>query len=172
MNIVQKLENKNFAFENPLNNDKDSVRSSLSSSLQKIKIYLQKNNSLASISQNWSELVGEKLASNCTPLNLKNGVLIIGASHPQWRQALFYTRTQLLDSLQSSGHNIKEIKIQQYYPLKIKEIETEQSIWEKHPSRIDVHGLKICKYCNRPAPSGEINRWKKCSFCRRNDLST
>ena len=131
---------------------------------------MRKNNSFAAISENWPNLVGEKLSSNCTPLNLKQGVLIVGASHPQWRQALFYTRNQLLESLQSAGHKIKDIKIQQYYPQIQKKIETEQSIWENHPSRIDIQGLKTCEYCNKPAPSGEIKRWNKCCFCRRKDL--
>ncbi len=144
---------------------------SISSSLKKIKVAWRKKSNLASISQDWPNLVGEKLAQNCTPLALKGGILTIGASHPQWRQALIYTRIQLLESLRSSGHKIKDLRIQQYYPQKITKIETEKSIWDKHPSRINSTGLKICKSCQKPAPSGELLRWNKCSFCRRIELS-
>ena len=166
----KQLKSKKSKLNSPFNNENGSVDSSLSSSLQQIKVYWQKHNVLAAISQNWPKLVGEKLSSNCTPLKLKGGVLIVGASHPQWRQAIFYNRNQILESLNSSGFKIKEIKIQQYHPQKLKKIETEQSIWDKHPSRVDIHGLKTCKSCNKPAPAGEINRWNKCGFCRRKDL--
>tara|TARA_Y100001968_G_C19385594_1_gene732655 strand:- start:410 stop:919 length:510 start_codon:yes stop_codon:yes gene_type:complete len=168
--MQEKLSNHSETFKN-LSLENKSFNSSLLSCIEKIKIDWQKNNDLAVISQNWSKIVGEKLASNCSPLSLKKGVLIIGASHPQWRQALFYTRNQILDSLKTSGHKIKDLRIQQYHPKKIKSLETEQSIWEKHPSRLNINGLKICKYCQKPAPYGEIERWDKCSFCRRNDLS-
>tara|TARA_Y100001968_G_scaffold128725_1_gene117571 strand:- start:299 stop:700 length:402 start_codon:yes stop_codon:yes gene_type:complete len=132
---------------------------------------LQKSNALAGISQKWGSLVGSKLASNCTPLSFKRGILIIGASHPQWRQALLYTRNQLLLSLKDAGYEIKDIKIQQYHPNRIKKIEPESSVWANHPSRSEVHGMETCKLCLKPASSGEIHRWGKCSFCQRKTLA-
>ena len=146
------------------------LENSLSTCLEEIKSDWLKNNHLALISKDWPRLVGEKLASNCTPLSLKKGILTIGASHPQWRQAVFYTRNEILESLISSGHKIKDIKIQQYHPQKRKILETQKEIWNNHPSRIDIHGLKDCEECKKPAPIGEINRWGKCGFCRRKNL--
>ena len=53
--------------------------------------------------QDWVAIAGEQLALNCTPLNIQNKVLTIGASHPQWRQALQYNRLELIDSFVSKG---------------------------------------------------------------------
>ena len=144
---------------------------SLSNCLEKIKLNLKKSNGLAGISQQWSLLVGKQLAANCTPLSLQRGVLVVGASHPQWRQALIFTRNQILESLRKSGYSIKDLKIKQYHPTKTKSIEAEKSIWANHPSRIDIHGLETCKSCLNPAPCGEISLWGKCGFCRRKDLA-
>tara|TARA_Y100001968_G_scaffold314963_2_gene341020 strand:+ start:18640 stop:19158 length:519 start_codon:yes stop_codon:yes gene_type:complete len=171
MNIPQKQKSHNFQIQTSSNNLGFKTDKSLSSCLDQIKIQWKKNNEFALISQNWHKLVGEKLATNSTPINLKGGVLIIGASHPQWRQALFYTRTQIIESLRSSGHQIKALKVQQYHSKSIKKIESENKIWAQHPSRIDIHGLKNCTICHTPSPSGEIDRWRKCSFCRRKELS-
>ena len=144
---------------------------SLSNCLEEIKFNLQKNNRLAEISQKWNFLAGKQLASNCIPLSLKKGVLTIGASHPQWRQALIFTRNQLLSSLKDAGFEIKDIKVQQYHPQKAKGIEPEKNIWANHPSRADIHGLGQCKSCLKPAPIGELSRWGKCGFCQRKDLA-
>tara|TARA_Y100001968_G_scaffold131452_1_gene119972 strand:+ start:543 stop:971 length:429 start_codon:yes stop_codon:yes gene_type:complete len=132
---------------------------------------LHKKNALASINKEWRSLVGDQLGSNCTPLHLRNEILIIGASHPQWRQALIYTRNQLLESLRKAGYKIKDIKVQQYHPRKLTMPEAQKSIWDNHPSRIDIHGYEECKSCSKPASLGEINRWGKCSFCIRKDIS-
>ena len=144
---------------------------SLSNCLEEIKLNLKKGNALAGISQQWALLVGKQLASNCTPLSLTRGILIIGASHPQWRQALIFTRNELLSSLRAAGYSIKDLKIQQYHPEKIKNLEPEKSIWAKHPSRLDVHKIETCQSCLKPATSGEISLWGKCGFCRRKDLN-
>ena len=59
--------------------------------------------------QDWSEIAGEQLALNCTPLNIQNKILTIGSSHPHWRQALIYNGMQLIASLKSYGYQIKDI---------------------------------------------------------------
>ncbi len=120
--------------------------------------------------QNWAEIAGKQLALNCTPLNIQNKVLTIGASHPQWRQALQYNRLQLIESLKSHGYQIKEIRIRQYYPVNLVTKESEKEIWEKHPSRADKNGILNCPFCKVPSPKGEIKLWGKCSFCRRKEL--
>ena len=102
---------------------------------------------------------------NCTPLNIKNKILTIGASHPQWRQALQYNRLELIESLNSYGYKIKEIRIRQHYPIDLVTRESEKEIWEKHPSRTDKNGIINCPSCKVPSPKGEVDLWGKCSFC-------
>ena len=121
--------------------------------------------------QDWTAIAGKQLALNCTPLNIQNKILTIGASHPQWRQALQYNRLELIESLNSFGYQIKEIRIRQHYPIDLISKESEQEIWEKHPSRSDTNGFTICPVCKVPSPKGEIKLWGRCSFCRRKELS-
>ena len=120
--------------------------------------------------QDWVEIAGEQLALNCTPLLIQNKVLTIGASHPQWRQALQYNRLELIKSLNAHGYQIKEIRIRQHYPIDLVSQKTEKEIWEKHPSRTDNYGIMNCPLCKVPSPKGEIKLWNKCSFCRRREL--
>ena len=120
--------------------------------------------------QDWVKIAGEQIALNCTPLKIQNKVLTIGASHPQWRQALMYNRLELIDSLKSYGYQIKEIRIRQHYPIDLITRETEIEIWENHPSRTDKNGITNCPNCEVPSPRGEIKLWGKCSFCRRKEL--
>ena len=144
---------------------------SLSNCLNKIQLDWKRRDSLAGLWQDWPSIAGKQLAKNCRPLSFQHGTLVIGASHPQWRQALLYNRTQLLSSLKAAGHKVKNIRIQQYYPPKTKELPSEKSIWAKHPSRIDIHGSENCPLCDNPASAGEIFRWGKCGFCERKNIS-
>ena len=121
--------------------------------------------------QEWREIAGEQLALNCTPLSIQNRILTIGASHPQWRQALQYNRLELIESLKSYGYQIKEIRIRQHYPIDLVIRESEKEIWEKHPSRTDKNGITNCPFCKVPSPKGEVKLWGKCSFCRRKELT-
>ena len=120
--------------------------------------------------QDWTEIAGKNLALNCTPLNIKNKILTIGASHPQWRQALQYNRLELIKSLKSYGYQIREIRIIQYYPNDLITRESEKEIWEKHPSRADKNGIINCPLCKVPSPKGEVTLWGQCSFCRRKEF--
>ena len=122
--------------------------------------------------QDWADIAGEQLALNCTPLNIQNKILTIGASHPQWRQALQYNRLELIESLKSYGYKIREIRIRQHYPINLITRESEKEVWEKHPSRTGNEGLINCPFCKVPSPKGEVNLWGKCSFCRRKEFRT
>ncbi len=141
---------------------------SIYSCLEEIKSSWKGN--IGGLIQDWVEIAGEQIALNCTPLNLQNKVLTIGASHPQWRQALMYNRLELIESLKSFGYQIKEIRIRQHYPIDLVARKTENEIWENHPSRTDKNGITNCPNCKVPSPNGEIKLWGKCSFCRRKEL--
>ena len=160
-----------MVLENSKQNPIPNGGGSISQCLEKIKTSWIKKGSLGGLIQDWKKITGTQLASNCTPLHIHNKVLTVGASHPQWRQALLYNRIQLIKSLKSHGYNIKEIRIQQYYPVALVKGENEKEIWSKHPSRTDIHGLSTCQICKAPSPNGEINLWGKCCFCRRKELN-
>ena len=152
-------------------NDKSSTSEvSLFNTLEKIRISSKKEGTIGAIIQDWAKIAGSNLATNCFPINLRQKVLTIGANHPQWRQALFYNRLQLISSLKSAGHKVTDIRIKQYYPPKRTDIPSEKDLWNNHPSRIDIHGTETCISCSNPAPKGELELWGKCSFCRRKEL--
>ena len=143
----------------------------LSSCLDQLRSSWRREGSLAAIWQDWPSLAGAQLAPHCRPLNLQGGILTVGASHPQWRQALLYSRPQLLAALRAAGHGIKELRIQQHHGQAKVELDSEASIWARHPSRIDVHGMDHCPRCGRPSPAGEIALWGHCGFCRRSEIA-
>ncbi len=153
---------------------KESIQgkpSSLLVCLDELQSGFKKNHKISALWKDWPKIAGEQLAPHCIPLSIYKGVLVIGANHPQWIQALIFNRNQLLAGLKAKGHNVKDLKIKNYYQQKNSEIKSETEVWEDHPSRIDVHGLSKCTHCQRPAPSGEISLWGKCGLCRRKDLS-
>ncbi len=148
-----------------------SKPSSLLKCLEDLQVELNKNQKIASLWKDWPSIAGEQLSPHCTPLSLYKGVLIIGANHPQWIQALVFNKNQLLAALKAKGHLVKDLKIKNYFQQNNLPIQAEFDEWEKHPSRIDVHGLSKCKLCKVPAPSGELSLWGKCGFCRRKELA-
>ena len=147
---------------------KEKREQSIYACLEEIKSSWEGN--VGGLIQDWGKIAGEQLALNCTPLNIQNKVLTIGASHPQWRQAIQYNRLKLIESLQSSGYKIKDIRIRQHYPNNLVTGESEKEIWAKHPSRTDRNGIINCPLCKVPSPKGEVKLWGRCSFCRRKEL--
>ena len=143
----------------------------LSSCLGSLQQSWHRDAHLAALWQDWPGIAGKRLAPHCRPLSLHRGVLTIGASHPQWRQALQYSKPQLLSALKQAGHAIRDLRVQQHYPPASVTVEDEASIWSRHPSRADVHGMGSCPDCGRPAPNGEMKLWGHCGFCHRQDLS-
>jgi predicted nucleic acid-binding Zn ribbon protein len=128
---------------------------------------------LAALWQAWPRIAGPQLAQHCRPLRLHNGRLTVGASHPQWLQALRFSRHQLLAALRASGFALHDIQIQQHQatPLPPPGSELELASWQRHPCRVDVHGMGCCDLCQRPAPVGELQRWGHCSFCQRERMA-
>ena len=156
--------------EDPKYKTKVKREQSISKCLERIQSSWKGN--VGGLIQDWVEIAGEKLASNCTPLNLQNKILTIGASHPQWRQALLYNRLQLIKSLKSFGYEIKEIRIRQHYPINLIPKESQKEIWANHPSRTETNGIINCPFCTVPSPQGEIKLWGKCSLCRRKEFKS
>ena len=150
------------------NKTKAKREQSIYTCLEEIKSSWKGN--VGGLIQEWAEIAGEQLASNCTPINIQNKILTIGASHPQWRQALQYNRLELIKALKKYGYKIRDIRIRQYYPIDLITRESEKEIWEKHPSRTDKNGTISCPFCKVPSPKGEVTLWGKCSFCRRKEL--
>ena len=95
----------------------------------------------------------------------------MGAQHPQWRQALLYTKPQLLSALRQAGHAVRDLRIQQHHSLQARSDAQEATIWARHPSRADVHGMGLCPRCGRPAPNGEMDLWSCCGFCHRSSFT-
>jgi len=143
----------------------------LGSCLDALRSSWRREGSLAAIWQDWPQLAGEHLAPHCRPLQFQGGLLTVGASHPQWRQALLYSRPQLLAALRAAGHRVKDLRIQQHHSAERPQIESEAAVWARHPSRIDVHGMASCPACGRPSPAGEMALWGHCGFCRRSELA-
>tara|TARA_B100001175_G_scaffold129367_1_gene110003 strand:- start:186 stop:512 length:327 start_codon:yes stop_codon:yes gene_type:complete len=98
-------------------------------------------------------------------------MLTVGASHPQWRQALLYSKPQLLAAIRAAGHPVRDLRIQQHHPAARQVVGDPLEEWKRHPSRIDVHGIAACPRCGTPSPMGEMAQWGHCSFCRRIQLS-
>jgi hypothetical protein len=96
----------------------------------------------------------------------------VGAAPGPWLQALQYNRHQLVGALRAAGFPVREVRVEQHHatPLPPPGSAEEAEIWLHHPSRVDVHGMGECPRCGSPAPSGEIQLWGHCSFCRREDL--
>ncbi len=107
---------------------------SLFACINKLKSNWNTSNEIACIWEDWKDIAGEQLAQNCSPLSLQKGILIVGASHPHWLQALIFNRNQLLASLKAKGHKIKEVRVQKSYFQNKKKLETEKKIWDNHKS--------------------------------------
>ena len=127
---------------------------------------------LAALWQAWPRIAGPQLAQHCRPLRLQGKRLTVGASHPQWLQALRFNRHQLLGALRGAGFAVQDIQIQQHHgaPPPPPGTALESASWAEHPSRVDVHGMGTCPRCQRPSPRGEMRRWGHCSFCERQDF--
>ncbi len=171
MTSVNRQTRKKFGKGEILEEASPEQASSLFSCLEDLKVKWKKKQNLASIWQDWPQLVGKQIANNCLPISLKGGILVIGSSHPQWRQAIQYNRPQLVAAFRAAGHEVKDIRIKQHYRKATPSLETEKAIWGKHPSRTDIHGIAQCNYCKTPSPAGEMALWGKCGFCRRKDLA-
>ena len=97
---------------------------------------------------------------------LRGNTLVVGASQPQWLQALRYSRHQLLAVLRSRGYAVGQLQFQQHDAAQASEpfsAELDRS-WSEHPCRI-TGASTDCPRCGAPSPSGEIERWGCCALC-------
>ena len=141
----------------------------LGSCLDAVQSQWRQDAGLAALWQAWPRIAGPQLAPHCQPLRLQAGRLVVGASQPQWLQALRFNKHQLLGALRGAGFSVKDLVLQQHQPTPLPRPGTvqEQEAWGRHPSRIDVFGMAECQRCQRPSPAGELQRWGHCSFCQR-----
>ncbi len=145
----------------------------VASCLDRLSQAWQRDGNLAALWQAWPRLAGPQLAPHCRPLRLQNGRLSVGAAPGPWLQALQYNRHQLLGALRAAGFAVREVKVEQHHanPLPPPGSSEAEEVWLHHPSRVDTHGMEACPRCGSPAPSGEIQLWGHCGFCRRDELS-
>ena len=47
----------------------------------------------------WKKVVGDKIATNTDPVNIRNGVLIVRVSSSTWRQELLLKKSNILEKL-------------------------------------------------------------------------
>ena len=85
--------------------------SPLGDCLDRLRQDWRRDGSLAGLWQDWPSIAGDLLATHCRPLSLQRGVLTVGASHPQWRQALQYNKPQLISSLNRAGHPVRDLSL-------------------------------------------------------------
>ena len=144
----------------------------LTGCLDQLQRHWRSEASLAALWQAWPQIAGPQLAPHCQPLRLQAGRLVVGASHPQWLQALRFNKHQLLGALRGAGFAVKDIQLQQHAPTPLPPAGSllEAESWSHHPSRVDVFGMETCPRCQRPAPAGELQRWGHCSFCAREQM--
>ena len=108
----------------------------------------------------------------CRPLALRGNTLVVGASQPQWLQALRYSRHQLLAVLRSRGYAVGQLQFQQHDAAHASEpfsAELDRS-WSEHPCRI-TGASTDCPRCGAPSPSGDIERWGCCALCLHQPIS-
>ena len=145
----------------------------LASCLDSLRQDWQRAGHLAALWQAWPRLAGPQLAPHCRPLRLQGGCLSVGAAPGPWLQALQYNRHQLLGALRAAGFPVREVRIEQHHPTPLPPpgSSEERDAWQRHPSRVDLHGMGQCPRCGSPAPAGEITLWGHCGFCRREELA-
>jgi hypothetical protein len=85
--------------------------SGLGSCLKALEKDWHRGGHLAALWQAWPKIAGSQLAPHCRPLSLRSGRLAVGASHPQWLQALRYNRHQLLGALRAAGFPVPILKV-------------------------------------------------------------
>ena len=144
----------------------------LASCLEQLQRQWQRHGHLAALWRAWPRLAGPQLAPHCQPLRLQAGRLTVGAQPGPWLQALQYSRHQLLGALRAAGFELREVRVEQCHPGAQPRAASlvEEEIWQRHPSRVDGHGMVPCPQCGCPAPGGEVQLWGHCSFCRRTAL--
>ncbi len=61
----------------------------------------------------WEEIVGEAVAANSRPVEVRGSVLIVKAKNAAWRNELSFQRNDIIAALNQrlSGIRIKEIKL-------------------------------------------------------------
>ena len=61
----------------------------------------------------WEEVVGRSVAKNCTPEEVKHGILIVRASTPVWRNEIAIKKKEILEKLNTKlgKKTIKDMRV-------------------------------------------------------------
>ena len=61
----------------------------------------------------WEEVVGRSVAKNCTPEEVKHGVLIVRALTPVWRNEIAIKKKEIIEKLNSKlgKKTIKDLRV-------------------------------------------------------------
>ena len=61
----------------------------------------------------WSDVVGKSVAKNCTPEGVKQGVLIVRASTPVWRNEIAIKKKEIIEKLNKKlgKETIKDMRV-------------------------------------------------------------
>jgi len=61
----------------------------------------------------WEEVVGKAVAKNCTPEEVKHGILIVRALNPVWRNEIAIKKKEILEKLNTKLGNktIKDMRV-------------------------------------------------------------
>ena len=131
--------------------------------LESLRSTWRREGSLAALWQDWPQLAGRPLADHCKPLNLSHGVLTVGARHPQWRQALQYSKPQLLAAVRSAGHAVRDLRIQQHHPSPTAALDTEEIDTMLFNELLNMLNgdLAITRYIAQNVKRSGVEIWRK-----------
>lgn len=158
----------------------------------------QQDRTLRQIQQHWASLVGPAIAAQAEPVAIQRQTLQVAVTSGAWAQTLSFERLRLLQRLRQElkvkPQDIKDIRFSTAYrdrrtitaPL---ESDRQQQSWQAHPCRLGdtlssaiasdplqrrrdlSRRLPRCPRCGIPTPPGELQRWRCCALCIRQQWS-
>lgn len=154
----------------------------------------QQDRTLRQIQQRWAAIVGPAIAAQAEPVAIQRQTLQVAVSSGAWAQTLGFEKLRLLQRLRQelkiSLQELKDIRFSTAYrdrrnttaPL---ESDRQQQSWQTHPCRLGEsftlsiasdplqhrrelsRRLPRCPRCGIPTPPGELQRWRCCALCIR-----
>ena len=89
----------------------EQIKSALNTALKREGLYgaVRQNKALFI----WEEVVGKAVAKNCTPEEVKHGILIVRALTPVWRNEIAIKKKEIVEKLNSKlgKKTIKDMRV-------------------------------------------------------------